>query len=177
MKTTNNNKDFKTPEGYFEGFTDRLLHSMSTAKGNQSDPLLPKSDGFMVPDHYFDGLNSQLHAKLGLGEPKVIALNPLRKYLYYAAAIVAVASLTIGVVYTRSAEPTFESLAKTEIEDYFDQNDLGLSTYELAEIIPVDDLEISDVLVNQFEDKNIIDYLDDHIDHIEELNLTDYENQ
>ena len=64
---------------------------------------------------------------------------------------------------------------KIEIEDYFESNDLGLSTYEIAEVIPVDDLEISDIIDNLLEDENIIDYLDDSIENFEELNLTDYE--
>ena len=175
MKTTNDNKDFKTPEGYFEGFTDRLLQRIAAAKDDPSDSLLPKSDGFSVPDHYFDELNSKLQSRLDRSESRVIALNPRRHYLYYAAAVVAVACLTIGIFYTRSVQPTFEGLAKSEIEDYFEHTDLSLSTYEMAEVIPVDDLEISDVLENQFEEGVIIEYLNENVDHIEELNLTDYE--
>jgi hypothetical protein len=120
-------------------------------------------------------LNSKLKSKLNRNESKVVALNPRRYHLYYAAAVAAVACLTIGILYTRSSEPTFESLAKSEIEDYFEQTDLSLSTYEIAEVIPVDDLEISDVLENQFEEEIIIEYLNENVDHIEELNLTDYE--
>ena len=175
MKTSKDNADFKTPEGYFEGFTDKLMDRISTQKDNQRDPLSSKSGGFIVPDAYFEGLNSKILKKLDQDETKVIPLNPRAKYLYYAAAIAAVVLLTIGIRYTQSAEPTFESLAKTEIEDYFEHTASGFSTYEIAEVIPVDDLEISDVLENEFEDENIIDYLDNSLDDFEELNLTDYE--
>ena len=175
MKTSKDNSDFKTPEGYFEGFTDKLLDSISIPKDNQHGPLLSKSDGFIVPDSYFEALNSNIQEKLNKEETKVITLNSRAKYLYYAAAIAALVLLTIGIRYTQSAEPTFESLAKTEIEDYFEHTDSGFSTYEIAEVIPVDDLEISDVLENEFEEAYIIDYLDNSVDDFEELNLTDYE--
>ena len=176
MNKKNNKKNFKTPEGYFEGFSDRLLDRMSDTKGNQESSLLPKSDGFMLPDDYFDSLNKNIQEKLKEEIPKVIALNKRRRLYYYAAAAVAaIVLLTIGIRTNSTEEHTFEGLAKTEIEDYFNNTDLGLSTYEIAEVIPVDELEISDITDNQIEDENIIDYLDNSIDSIEELNLTDYE--
>lgn len=175
MKTSKDNREFKTPEGYFEGFTDKLLDRISTSKDNQHNPLLPKSDGFIVPDTYFEGLNSNIQEKLNQDKTKVIPLNPRPKYLYYAAAVAALILMAIGIRFTNSAEPSFEGLAKAEIEIYFENTDFDLSTYEIAEVIPVDDLEISDVLENQFEEENIIDYLDNNVDDIEELNLTDYE--
>ena len=174
MKKTNNKKDFKVPEGYFEGFTDKLMERISTSNGDQENLMLPKSDGFKVPDTYFEGLHSKIQGKLEEDETKVIPLNPWRKQLYYAAASVAiVVLLTIAIQFNQSPELTFESLANSDIEDYFEQTDLGFSTYEIAEVIPVDDLEVSDILEYQFKDENIIDYLDDDIDNIEELNLLD----
>jgi len=176
MNKKNNKKDFKTPEGYFEGFTDRLLDKVSSTDGNQEESILPEKEGFILPEGYFDSLNKKIQEKLDDEIPKVIALNKRRKYYYYAAAAVAaIVLLTIGIRTNSNEEYTFESLAKTEIEDYFEYNDLGLSTYEIAEVIPVDELEIADITDNQIEDENIIDYLDNSIDNIEELNLTDYE--
>ena len=176
MNKKKNKKNFKTPEGYFEAFSDRLLDRMSDTKGNQESSSLPKSDGFMLPDDYFDSLNKNIQDKLKEEIPKVIALNRRRRLYYYAAAAVAaIVLLTVGIQTNMNQEPTFENLAKTEIEDYFNNTDLGLSTYEIAEVIPVDELEISDITDNQIEDENIIDYLDNSIDNIEELNLTDYE--
>jgi len=176
MNKKNNKKNFKTPEGYFEGFSDRLLDRMSDTKGNQESSLLPKSDGFMLPDGYFDSLNKNIQEKLNDEVPKVITLNRWHKFYYYAAAAVAaIVLLTIGIRTNVSEEQTFEGLAKTEIEDYFNNTDLGLSSYEIAEVISVDELEISDIMDNKIEAENIIDYLDNSIENIEELNLTDYE--
>lgn len=176
MKKANNHKDFKIPEGYLDGFTDKLMERISTSEGDQEARMLPKSDGFKIPDNYFDGLHSNIIEKLEEEEKKVITLKPWRNNLYYAAASVAAAILlTIALQYNQSSEPTFESLAKADIEEYFDQTDFGFSTYEIAEVIPVDDLEVADILEYQFNEENIIDYLDDDIDNIEELNLLDNE--
>ena len=176
MNKKNNKKNFKTPEDYFEGFSDRLLDRMSDTKGNQGSSLLPKSDGFNLPDGYFESLNKNIQEKLKDEIPQVITLNRRRKFYYYAAAAVAaIVLLTIGIQTNSSEEYTFEGLAKAEIEDYFNNTDLGLTSYEIAEVIPVDELEISDITDNHIEDENIIDYLDNSIDNIEELNLTDYE--
>jgi len=175
MNKKNNKKDFKTPEGYFEGFTDKLLDKMSNMESNQDDSFLPKKDGFTVPDGYFDSLNENLQNKLKEDTTKVITLNSRRKFYYYAAAAVAaIVLLTIGIQTSTSQEPTFDNLAKTEIEDYFENNELGMTTYEIAEVVPVDNLEIADILDNQLEEENIIDYLDNTIQNIEDLNLTDF---
>jgi hypothetical protein len=173
----NKNKNtFKTPEGYFEKFSDKLLDKISDLKSDQEETVLPKEDGFTIPDGYFGSLHANIENKLNQQPPKVIALHGRRKFYYYAAAAVAaIVLLTIGIRTAINETPTFESLANIEIEDYFESYDLGLSTYEIAEVIPVDDLEISDIVDNLLEDENIIEYLDDSIENFEELNLTDYE--
>lgn len=176
MNKNSNKNSFKTPEGYFEGFTDKLLDKMSNLESNQEDSVLPKNDGFTIPDGYFEGLNKKIHEKLSDTPTKVIPLRSYRKYYYLAAAsVAAILLLTIGLQFNQGQNLSFEELAESEIENYFEFNELGLTTYEIAEVIPVDELEISDILTNQFKDENIIDYLDDHVDDIEELNLTDYD--
>lgn len=176
MNKNNNKKNFKTPEGYFEGFSDRLLDRISNANNDPKSSLLPESDGFSLPDGYFDSLNKSIQDRLNDNAPKVIALNSRRKLYYYAAAAVAaIGLLAIGLRTNNTSEPTFEGLANTEIEEYFEFNDLGLTTYEIAEVIPVDELDISDIMDDKLEEENIIDYLDNSIENIEELNLTEYE--
>ena len=176
MNKNNNKKSFKIPKGYFEGFSDRLLDRMSNASGDPKSSLLPESDGFSLPDGYFDSLNERILDKLNDDTPKVIALQSRRKLYYYAAAAVAaVVLLAIGLGTNNTVDPTFESLAKSEIENYLEYNDLGLTTYEIAEVIPVDELDISDIMDDELDEENIIDYLDNNIENIEELNLTDYE--
>lgn len=170
MKDSNKNNPFTTPEGYFENFTDRLRDKLS-----QESHDLPKEEGFIVPDDYFDGVYENVQNQLAPKATKVVQLHPYRKYYFAAASIAAVALLTFGLNWNASEKLTFESLAESEIENYFETNEYDLSAYELAEVIPLDELNIDDMLTNRFEEENVINYLDENIDDFEELNLEDYE--
>jgi len=66
-------------------------------------------------------------------------------------------------------------LAVTELDAYFDSNVLGLSDYEIVEVLSLNQLEVNDILETPFKEENLIDYLYEHIDDLEELNLDDYE--
>lgn len=170
MNKSNKNNGFKTPEGYFEGLKGKLLDKLS-----KEDSLLSKGDGFIVPDDYFDTLKQKIADKITPEEVKVIRLNPYRKYYFAAASIAAVVLVIFGLNRNTSETPTFESLAESDIESYFENNDYDLSAYEIAEVIPIDELEINDILTNSFEEENVVDYLDENLDDFEELNLEDYE--
>jgi len=170
MTAFNKNNPFKTPEGYFEGFNHRLMDTHS--EGNLS---LPKKEGFVVPDGYFKSVNDTIISKLDVVETKVVQLHPLRKYYYAAASIAAVLLVIFGLNLPASEAVTFDSLAESDIENYFENNDYDLSAFEIAEVIPVDELEINDILTNQFEEENLIEYLDENTNTYEELNLEDYE--
>ena len=54
---------------------------------------------------------------------------------------------------------------------YLEDNELGLSSYELAEVLLTEEFEVNDILNSEVDDENIIDYLEDNIDDIDELNL------
>ena len=66
---------------------------------------------------------------------------------------------------------TFDDLTRTDIENYLEENEPGLSSYELAEVLLTEELEVNDILGNEPDDENIMDYLEDNIDDIDELNL------
>ncbi|MFS4492172.1 hypothetical protein [Maribacter sp. 2308TA10-17] len=170
MEASNKNNPFKTPEGYFENFTDGLMDKLNDEKSD-----LPKEDGFAIPENYFDGLHKNIQEKLNLEETKVIQLNPWKKYYIAAASAAAIVLIFLGFNWNANEKITFEDLASTDIENYFEYNELGLTTYEISEVLPLDELEINDILENQFEEENVIDYLNDNVDAIEDLNLEDYE--
>jgi len=170
MNKSNKNNGFKIPEGYFEGLKDKLLDKLSEA-----DSLLPNEDGFVAPDGYFDTLKEKISEKINTEEVKVIQLNPYRKYYFAAAAVAAVALIIFGLNRNTSETLTFESLAESDIESYFENNEYDLSAYEIADVIPLDELEINDILTDRFEEENVVDYLDDNIDDFDKLNLEDYE--
>ena len=76
---------FRLPEGYLEGLTDRILERVAE---DTSD--LPDKEGFAVPEGYFDSLNERVRTNIAPGEdPKVVRLNPWKKYYLVAASIAA----------------------------------------------------------------------------------------
>ena len=136
---------------------------------------VPKEDGFTVPEGYFDSVHKNVLEKIGVKEPKIVQLHPYKKYYFAAASIAAIVFVFLGFNLNTTTEATWNDLAHTEIESYFETNEFGLTSYEIAEELPVDELEISDILNSQFNEDNLIEYLDENIDDFEELNLEDYE--
>ncbi len=157
------NSGFKTPKGYFEGFTDDLLNKISKEASS-----LPNKDGFKVPEGYFDNLNKEVLEKITKKESKVISLKSYRKYFYAAATVAAILLLVFSIQWRDKSSFTFDDLARTDIEIYLEENELGLSSYELAEVLLTEELDVNDILNSELDDENIIDYLEDNID---ELNL------
>lgn len=170
MGKKNKENGFKTPEGYFDGLTDRIMDRI----GKESDAR-PEAEGFKVPDGYFDSLSDKILEKVAQPEPKVVKLYPYRKYLITAASIAAVVVIFIGLQWQGNQGLSFEDIANMELEEYLDQNASGISTYELAELMPIEEVELDDILESEWDEENIVDYLDDTIDDIDELNLTNDE--
>ncbi|WP_281540468.1 hypothetical protein [Maribacter aestuarii] len=174
MKKKDNKNPFKTPEGYFDSFQDKLLERLSDEAPSHLDSINGKDDGFRVPNSYFDGLNDRIKERLH-DDVKVIPLRPYRNYYLAAASIAAVTLLLFGIFWNSSEEISFTDLANSDIEAYFENNDFELSSYEIAEEIPVDGLELRDFLDTQFNDEHIVNYIDENTDNFDELNLEDDE--
>lgn len=170
MKEFNKKNPFKTPEEYFEDFDDRLMDKLSEESSN-----IPKEEGFAVPEGYFDGLHKNIQKKLDNQEAKVVQLHPYRKYYIAAVSVAAIVLVVFRLNWNSAAEVTFDDLVNADIEDYFEINELGLTSYEIAEVIPLDELEINDILENQLNEENVLEYLNENITDFEELNLEDYE--
>ncbi|WP_373518886.1 hypothetical protein [Pricia sp.] len=166
MKELNQKNPFKTPEGYFEDFSNALLKRLP-----EKDTYIPENEGFIVPDAYFEGVHEHIRQRLEAEETKVIPLHPYKKLYFAAASIAAVALVVFMLNSNTSQEITFEDIANSEIDTYFEINSLDFSPYEIAEVVPVDELEISDLMSNTFNEDVIFNYLDSHTDEFEELNL------
>ena len=170
MKKFDKNNPFKTPEGYFENFTGGLMDKL-----NEDKASIPKDDGFKIPEGYFVELYQNIKPRLQTKEVKVVQLHSYRKYYIAAAAVAAAVVLFFGLNFKSTPEYTFDELAASEIDIYFENNDFELSMYEIGEVIPVTNLEINDILENRFEEEQMLEYLDENIDNFEGLNLEDYE--
>lgn len=166
MKDLNKKNPFKTPEGYFEDFSRGLMKRLP-----EKDTDIPRNEGFIVPDTYFEGIHENILQKLEAEKTKVIPLHPYKKYYYAAASIAAIALVVFALNWNTSKEITFDHIANSDIENYFENNELDFSTYEIAEVVPVDELEISDILSNRLDQAPILEYLDNNTENFEELNL------
>ena len=163
MEELNKNNPFKTPEGYFENFSDALEDKLRLEKLN-----LSKEDGFAVPENYFDNLTQDILLKV---EPKEIKVFSLSKRYYYAAASIA-AVFILGFVLNMNTKeaPSFDAVASTDIEDYFDNYVYDFNDDELAELLPMQAVSVNDVLNTEINQEEIVDYLDSQIENHPELN-------
>ncbi|WP_027067365.1 hypothetical protein [Maribacter sp. Hel_I_7] len=164
-----NKNPFKTPEDYFDSFEDKLMEKLS-----KTESTIPKDSAFKVPDNYFESFNKSLQEKLN-AEPKVIPLFSIKKIVAVAASIAAIAIIALNYNWSNAEELSFNDLANTDIEAYFENNDFELSSYEIAEVLPVTNTEFSDFLSSPIDSDNLLDYLNENISDFDELNIEDNE--
>lgn len=165
MKKNHENK-FKTPEGYFDTFNERLMDKIA-----KEETVIPKTDGFAVPEGYFDTLHERIVRKQKDHGPKVVSLRPYRKF-YYAAASVA-ALLVMTLFFNRSKEDSiqFDDLASAEIKAYFENTEIGLTSYEIAQVVALEENELTELRADALEENELIDYIDDNMDTFDQLDL------
>ncbi len=164
----NHKNPHKTPEGYFDSFNERLLDKIV-----KEDTIIPANDGFTFPDGYFESVHQNIAKKL---EPKVVQLKSYRRYYFAAASIAAIAVLTLFFNQDKATDFDFEDLASAEIDAYFEYNTDALTSYELAEVVDFETIGILDFnkAENSIESEVLLEYLDENVDEIEDLNL-DYD--
>lgn len=165
---------FKIPDHYFEDFNDRLFAKLSEVNEAPDTSFLPKHDGFQVPQGYFKKVTTVVMEHTHQGKSKVIAFNK-QFMIYWAAAAVAVL-LVLGVVWKdqHTATISFEDLANSDIDNYLEDNGLYLTTEELVAAVDEENLLLSEIDDERLEADHIMDYLDENLGDVEDLNL-DYE--
>ncbi|MFS4468050.1 hypothetical protein [Maribacter sp. 2210JD10-5] len=170
MKTNEKKNPFKIPKGYFDGFGDALKERLS-----KQESIIPKNDGFQMPEGYLESLQKNVTDRLAGKEAKVIPLKSYYRYYAIAAAIAAMVVAYFGFNWNTEKEIQFTGLASAEITAYLEDTDAGLSSYEIAEVFSLEDLEVSDIIDNKIEEENILEYLNDNIDDLNELNFEENE--
>lgn len=156
---------FTLPEGYFESFNEKLSESLRDKEAH-----LPDDDGFALPTGYFETFNDRLRERLAPSDTGVVSLN-YTKYLLVAATVAAVAVLVFLLPEKGGMQTGFEDLQGTDIVAYMDEGELELTDDEIAQLLPIDELEMNDMLTNGLNDENIMEYLDNSMDENDELNL------
>ncbi|WP_291869227.1 hypothetical protein [Maribacter sp.] len=165
MKAPNKNSGFKIPENYLENFNDALLDKIAS----EEESKLPNKEGFSVPEDYFNTLYKNITEKLDKTPTKVIALKFYKKYYY--SAIAAALLLFIGLNLNKTETYSMDDLVNADIDAYLEYTNLDLSTYEIAEVIPLENLDLNDMLKITINEENILYYLESDIDDFNELNL------
>ena len=169
------NKDqkntFKTPEGYFESFNERLFARMNVEENEPNTDFLPKSDGFTIPTGYLDKVYPTVNEKLNNSKGKVINLRQRTMFYYAAAAIALLFVITIGLNSEQSPDLNFDDLASADIETYFENNEFGLSSYEIAETMDLEDISIIEISEKDLQEDSILEYLDENVEDLEDLDL------
>ncbi|WP_373072276.1 hypothetical protein, partial [Zeaxanthinibacter enoshimensis] len=133
---------------------------------------LPAETGMAVPDGYFESFEERLKAKMQKPEPKVIQFKSYRKYWVSAVSAAAILLLTFSLFGPGNNELGFDDLAKGDIEAYFENKDIELNEYEIAQVIPVDELEVQDLLDDNIDREQLMDYLDESLEDIDDLNFS-----
>lgn len=176
MKKNNENK-FNTPEGYFESFHDRLMDRIQKEESGIEFGI-PKTDGFSVPENYFEEVVPKILSKATSEGGKVIPLGNRRNFYYAAAAVAAIFLLVFGINWKTETTPLgFDDLASAEIDAYFENHEIGLSSYEIAEAIPLEDIQLNDVLTEDLTNDILLEYLEDTMEDIEDLHLENEEHE
>ncbi len=151
---------FEVPKDYFKTVEDKVIH---TIKSNNQE------NNFSIPENYFETLEDSVFEKIRR-EPKIRRLkNRFVKTFIPLAAASLLLFVTFQLFNNTSSTDLLANLEVSEIENWIDNGDLELDSYEIAAIyenVDFEELEIN----QQYNDEHLIKYLND-ID-IESLYLT-----
>ena len=154
MDNASDNRGFRSPEGYFENFPDRVMARMKadTRRENGSE------GGFKVPDGYFEGLADRLQERMPKDGAKVRNLW-MPRLGWIAAAAVAILLLVLFPD-RQVAGVEFEDLSGESIATYLESREGDLSAQELAETLPLNEIALEDILDASLDTQHIADYLE-----------------
>jgi hypothetical protein len=166
MEEKRNKGGFKVPEGYFNSLKSRLSDTVS-----DRGVRLPEKEGFVVPEGYLEGLNGRIMSRVLPPGPKVISFNSYKKYALVAAAVAVIAMLFVLMPREEKTTLGFEDLAGTDIAAYMEFSEPDFTDDEIAELFPVGEIEMNDILESSLAEEHIMDYLDTSMEDYEELNF------
>jgi hypothetical protein len=165
MRRSPNKNGFRTPDGYFKNLPGRLLDRIQKEEPRKTI----EKTGFQVPEGYFDTFSDRLAGRLAEKEVPVRNLwsSPLVRI---TAAAAVIAFLLLLVPSREEVGLQFEDLSGDTIAEYLQSDAVDLSSYELAESLPLGEIAMEDVM-EKMPEQNIIDYLEDYSDSNDEIYL------
>lgn len=139
---------FKTPENYFEEFSDTLFTKMA-------EDSLPEETGFKVPDTYFSNLEDSILSSVETTTPK---RKSKIRYLSTISSIAAAMLLYFGIAkYNQSNIVTFDSITITDVQSYIEDGNMSVDSYTLASIN--EDFNLNELMEDSLSDEEINNYL------------------
>ncbi len=162
---------FTTPKGYFDDFYNRLMDRMKPEVSHTTSSIVPKFDGFVVPQGYFEKFPKKIKTQKSRSS-KLLYLKT-HKTLYYSAAAVAVLLLLIfGLTWNQKPTVTFDTLAYTELEAYLETHASEIDAYEIAEVVAINPTAWNSMPEIDIQEAELWHYISENI---EDLNIEYYE--
>ena len=164
MSTSSDHNPFKTPAGYFDQLPGRIMDKLQKEDIRTS----AGKKGFQVPEEYFETFADRLAERLPQKEGRVRKLWPSRPVWIMAAAAVIIFMLLL-IPSREEGGMQFEDLSGESIADYLQAEAFDLSSFDLAESLPLGDIAMEDVMEQMPEEQQIIDYLENQTDTDDEF--------
>ncbi|OQD43482.1 hypothetical protein BUL40_06530 [Croceivirga radicis] len=171
------NKSHKLPKGYFENFNQRLMDRIAAEDATTASTLIPKTDGFTVPEGYFEAVQPKVSKAVATNKKtKVIPLLGLKNWMAIAASIAIAIVTYLGINRTNTNSIALDSLSNAEILAYLN-NQTDVTTYDLAELVNPDNINTNLFSETQLEEELILDYFDENLDDLDTIDFEyeDYE--
>ncbi|MFK5982531.1 MAG: hypothetical protein QM499_06430 [Flavobacteriaceae bacterium] len=128
------NNGLGLPENYFENFEERLFSKIS-------EDIIPKKTGFSIPEDYFNTLESNVINQINTADKEVKVISIIsKKTILYAASIAAITILAFSIFSNKPAT-TINDLDIASIENYIENGNIDLNTYELTSLLNDNDFD------------------------------------
>jgi len=159
-KLTNENP-FNLPKDYFDTIEDKVFEKIKKEEQKPS---------FSVPDGYFDSIEDKVFEKINK-PTKVIDFKTqfIKTFLPIAASASLLLLITLQFFNKTDNKDLFASMETSEIENWIENGDIELNSYEITAVYSESDLEELN-LNQQFDEEDLTNYLE-NID-VESLILT-----
>ena len=142
---------FKIPEEYFNTLEDSILSHIKINEASQGK-------GFILPENYLEGLEETLISKVSENKPtKVISIFN-KKQIIYISSIAAAIALLFSLTINKSEPNPWQNLDVETVENYMLTEDI-IETYEIASLIPEENLVESNFVQFNFKKENVEAYL------------------
>ncbi len=163
MEKDNLNKDnggFKVPEGYFEGFENKLSKKLTLSTQEKSILSTNKSAGFKVPEDYFNSFEDNVLKKIDGQQHKgrVVSLFTKRNLLYFSG-VAAMIAIVLSISINKTPDVNFDDIEIADIYTYFNEGNIELSNEEIASLVE-EDISYTEAFEDEFlNDQDLIEYL------------------